>query len=208
MVGNVTVYAKWELDTTVPECEHVDKDDNLECDKCGEPWDDGEEPELPPVVSTYTIAYFDGTTALELSPVQYTAGVAASLPLVTKDFYDFLGWYTTATFDEGTKVDSITETTTGDLVLYARFEAVKFTVTYNLAGGTNAEANPEFYTVENAPKLLNPTKEGHTFAGWYTDPYYKNGIATLENKTGDLVLYAKWVQTGSSGILTPEDKFD
>ena len=208
MVGNVTLYASWELDTTVPECTHVDKDDNLECDECGEPFDDGVTPETPPVVSTYTIVYYEGDTVLQLTPAEYTVGITAELPILTKEHYDFLGWYTTATFEEGTKVNSITETTTGDLVLYARFEAVRYTITYNLNGGTNAEGNPTEYVVGDTTVLQNPTKEGHTFAGWYTDPYFKNNIATLNGKTGDLVLYAKWVQTGSSGILTPEDKFD
>ncbi len=45
---------------------------------------------------------------------------------------------------------------------------VKYPIVYDLAGGsvTPENANPSTYTIEDTITLVNPTKEGHTFAGW------------------------------------------
>ena len=209
IAGDVTLYAKWEEITDVPEeCVHVDANDDLLCDKCEEPYDDGPNQTVEPETE-YDITYKDGEATLTLEPAIYKVGEVTTLPLAEKAHHHFLGWYTTATFDEGTKIEEISAAQTGDLVLYAKFEAVVYTITYHLAGGTNSEDNPDTYTVNDSDLIFaNPTKEGHSFAGWYTDALYKNGVSSLNGKSGNLVLYAKWVQTGGSGILTPEDKFD
>ena len=44
---------------------------------------------------------------------------------------------------------------------------VKYTITYNLNGGTNANSNPEIYTEKTESfTLANPTKSGSAFLGW------------------------------------------
>ena len=187
LMGDVVVYASWEK---LPD-EPVDPDI----------------PDVPPVEPNveYTIKYLEGNAILVLGPDKYLSGSECELPVPTKEHYDFLGWYTTSTFDEGTKLNKITETTHGNLELYARFEAKVYTITYYVEGGVNNEANILTYTIEDQNfKLQSPTKEGYKFLGWYLDPNYKVHIATLKGKTGDLVLYAKWEQESEGGILTPE----
>lgn len=72
----------------------------------------------------------------------------------------------------------------------------KYTITYELNGGTNAEDNPTFYGEEMETKLLKaPVKEACTFAGWYSTKDL-SGEAITEIKKGstqDLTLYAKWI---------------
>ena len=185
--GDVVVYAKWEK---LPDAPDVP--------------DDPDEPIVKPNVK-YTISYKDGATTLNLLPDSYLSGSELALPTVSKDYYDFLGWYTTPTFDDGTKVESITAATEGDLVLYARYEAKVYTITYYLDGGTNSEENIVTYTILDQDfKFKNPEKDGHVFHGWYTDPSFKTHVSSLKGKSGDIVLYAKWVQEGEGGILTPE----
>lgn len=53
----------------------------------------------------------------------YVPGETVTLPTPTKDNYDFGGWYTTATFDEGTKVDSLLLNDKKVVNLYAKFTA-------------------------------------------------------------------------------------
>ena len=49
----------------------------------------------------------------------------------------------------------------------ASVSPVSYVITYNLAGGTVATANPTTYTVESdAITLNNPTRTGFSFAGW------------------------------------------
>lgn len=44
-----------------------------------------------------------------------------------------------------------------------------YTITYNLNGGTNNNANPSTYTVLYGVTLKNPTRTGYTFIGWYDE---------------------------------------
>lgn len=210
VTGDIVLFAKWEEAPDVPvECVHVDANDDNKCDICDEPFSDGETV-VPEPEYEYTVTYMDGNTPLTLSPTVYTYGVGAELPLYSKDHYNFLGWYTTPTFDEGTKIETISATQTGNLTLYARMEIVNYTIEYVLQGGTNNTDNPTTYTVLSADsiELKNPTREGYSFHGWYTSPFYTEQVTELDGMTGNIVLYAKWVQKGQSGVLTPEDTFD
>jgi len=54
-----------------------------------------------------------------------------------------------------------------DQTVVAGFTPISYTLTYDLAGGSVASANPASYTIESAAiTLTNPTKTGYNFAGW------------------------------------------
>ena len=88
----------------------------------------------------------------------------------------------TATADEGYELTTFTvngeaaTTTDGsytissllaDQTVVAAFTPITYAITYDLAGGTVATANPTSYNVESAAiTLVNPTREGYDFAGW------------------------------------------
>ena len=40
--------------------------------------------------------------------------------------------------------------------------------------------------------VISAEKENHTFGGWYLEPEFTNKIETIENRYGDLTLYAKF----------------
>ena len=73
-----------------------------------------------------------------------------------------------------------------------------YIITYNLNDGTNADENPSSYNVETETiSLINPTKTGYKFAGWYTDETFseENKITEItKGSTGDITLYAKWTE--------------
>ena len=191
VTGNIVVFAKWEKSTA------VDPD----------PGPGGDNP--PPVENKkYNIEYYvDGVLSNDFEPKEYTSGTALALPTLEKEYYAFAGWYTSPTFEMDTKVDSITDTTTGNLKLYAKFAPISFNITYYVNGGENSQDNPDTYTVEDTFRFASPEKEGYEFAGWFTSPAYNVQISSVAGRTGDLVLYAKWVQISSGGITTPEDEF-
>lgn len=91
--------------------------------------------------------------------------------------------------------------------------ATKHTVTFNSNGGS--AITPATVTDGmTAAKPVNPTREGYTFGGWYTDAELTNAYDFSRPVTGDITLYAKWTkeegQDGQGGTQkpTPEPKDD
>ena len=69
-------------------------------------------------------------------------------------------------------------------------------ITYELNGGKNAAANPEWYeTATGVASLAAPTyKEGYDFGGWYDNADFNGTPVTsiAAGTTGAVTLYAKW----------------
>ncbi|MCH5180475.1 MAG: leucine-rich repeat protein [Erysipelotrichales bacterium] len=74
--------------------------------------------------------------------------------------YSFHGWIL-----ESYDVNNAKNKYSADLTLKASWEAIKYTITYNLDGGTLLDA-PEYYIVEEGVSIPNPTRVGYTFLGW------------------------------------------
>ena len=73
----------------------------------------------------------------------------------------------------------------------------EFNITYNLYDGVLSDEAPSKYHIENLPlALVNPTRDGYVFEGWYTcSDYSCDPITSIEEgTTGDLNLHAKWAK--------------
>ncbi len=170
--------------------------------------------------TAYTITYGAGThngssTAISVSPtfnsgdyvlpetdVTFTKGS-------TKTGYTWKGWYPaaggTGTAWSTSDADlTLTATRTGNINVYACYNLVNYTITYNLNGGTNpvSPAPPTSYTIESADIALpTPTKEGYVFAGWYSDAELTTPVSTIPTgSTGNKAFWAKWDQKGTYTI--------
>lgn len=109
----------------------------------------------------------------------------------SKEGYTFYGWYSDETLDNAY---TFTTMPAEDLTLYARWEIATYTISYNLYGGING-SNPTSYTMETESLLLSePTREAHTFEGWYDNPDRLGSPLThIESgTTGTINLHAKW----------------
>ena len=71
-----------------------------------------------------------------------------------------------------------------------------FNIEYVMDGGTNPADNPKSYSIDKLPvELKEPSKDGFTFDGWYTDKDFKTKIVKIEKgTTGKLTLRAKWTK--------------
>lgn len=49
------------------------------------------------------------------------------------------------------------------------YRPISYSITYNLNGGTNNNANPSTYNVLYGVSLKTPTRVGYTFTGWYDE---------------------------------------
>ncbi|MBS6025918.1 MAG: DUF5011 domain-containing protein, partial [Paeniclostridium sordellii] len=68
-----------------------------------------------------------------------------------------------------------------------------YNVTYDSNGGTSVPQESVEYNAK-VSKPTDPTKEGYTFAGWYTDETFKTewNFDTDKMPSKDITLYAKW----------------
>ena len=113
----------------------------------------------------------------------------------TREGYTQTGWKTldgSATYAMGATYATDASVTLNPIWLKV------YTITYVLNGGTNAEGNPDSYTSEDLPiKLLEPTKAGSKFEGWYYNSDFSgdrvDGIYT-EGSDDNITLYAHWLE--------------
>lgn len=130
--------------------------------------------------------YYEARNPVELFSNEITFTLAETLPLPeapTKEGHTFTGWY----LDEDCTQPYDGRPIYADTQLYAGWEINTYTVTFNSNGGEAVEA----LTVDwnsTPSELPTPTREGHTFLGWFDgDSVYDNAPVT-ENKT----LTAHW----------------
>lgn len=146
------------------------------------------------VVSTYDVTFdTQGGTHIELAKVE--AGQRLDKPQnPSKPGFEFDGWFT----DELMTIQyDFERPVTSNFTLYAKWKKVipteKYDVHFESNGGSPVESQLQLTTGSKIMKPQNPSKEGYTFEGWYTD----NSLSKLWNFDKDLVsenmtLYAKW----------------
>jgi uncharacterized repeat protein (TIGR02543 family) len=143
-----------------------------------------------PIV-TYSVTFnVDGGSAVASQTI--VTGAKATAPTApTKSGFSFVGWYKEAAL---TNVwNFATDTVTANTTLYAKWEAIVYTVTFESNGGSAVTALSNVTTGTTITAPTAPTKAHYTFDGWYKEV----GLTTLWNFTTDTVtanttLYAKW----------------
>lgn len=71
-----------------------------------------------------------------------------------------------------------------------------YKIAYNLNGGKNNAANPATFTASTATfSLKNPTRNGYSFGGWYSESTFKTKVTSIAKGTKkNITLYAKWTK--------------
>ena len=121
----------------------------------------------------------------------FTIDEEVSLYEPTRKGYTFDGWFTEDTFDN--KIEKIEIGTSRDITLYAKWNPISYSIIYNLNDGVNNSNNVISYTIEDEITLFNPSKDGYSFYGWFTENTFENEMSVInKGTTGDITLYAKW----------------
>lgn len=137
----------------------------------------------------YKIYFHSDEVELTVLNQTYKFGDALELPTPTSTVYEFAGWY----LDD----KEFTDTTmpAQEIILKAKWEPKKFTVTLDLNGGELSEGSNVLENIGGgtSPELPVPYKPGHIFVGWYTS-LDNRGIKFTENDviTSSITLYAKY----------------
>lgn len=145
----------------------------------------------------------------------YTFPISSTKP--TRSGYTFLGWSLSSTATSASYQPGGSITLTADDTLYAVWEINTYTVSYNANGGSGAPANQTkthgiILTLSNTV----PTRMGHTFTGWNTEPDGSGTGYDPGSRYGynaPVTLYAQWtVNTyvvtfdAQGGSVTPASK--
>ena len=132
-------------------------------------------------IPTDTTEYYAGDTVTIDST--YTDKSTAK---VGHDTYTFSGWDSSKLNDGKMPAENITITGT-----WKKTATDTYTVKFESNGGSTVADQKVNYNGK-ATKPTNPTKSGHTFAGWYTEDELTNKYDFNTSVTKNITLYAKW----------------
>ncbi|WP_052079463.1 leucine-rich repeat protein [Porphyromonas sp. COT-108 OH2963] len=151
-------------------------------------------------VKTYYTVTFDADGGTPVPPAQKVEkGKTATVPspAPTKQNFLFMAWSL-----DGTNAYDFQTPVTKDITLKAKWQeesiAEYWQVAWELNGGAWTENDNHPTQVPKGGILVEPnppTKEGHTFEGWYREASLINKITFPYNVSGvtsDFTLYAKW----------------
>ena len=119
------------------------------------------------------------------NPTVYATEDGLVLEDLLVDGYLFKGWYTAQT--GGTRVAEIPANSVGNRTLYAQWEKVTYTITFDSPDVPVASVT---YTVDTGITLTNPAWFGYTFVGWSRDGKIVSSIEP--GTTGNITLHANW----------------
>jgi uncharacterized repeat protein (TIGR02543 family) len=156
------------------------------------------------VGNTYTVTYDAGGGTVSPSTGTVTYDASYTLAVASKTGYTFAGWYsgvggtgTQLTDSSGASLN--VWKTAGDAEVYAGWDIAPYTITYNATGGTVSPSTATV-TYEAPYTLAVPSRNGYTFAGWYSSADETGTQLTDEHGaslvpwegTSNATVYARW----------------
>lgn len=135
---------------------------------------------------TVTFDYRDGSAPV--SSTLKTGDTVAEPEKPSREGYDFAGWFT----DEALSVAATFGEVKADVTYYAAWTPHGyFLVSFDSLGGSSVAA----LAVESGKtvaKPADPTREGYTFAGWFTDRECTKSFDFSTAVTENMTLFAGW----------------
>lgn len=144
---------------------------------------------------TCTVAYYDGADVISTFTVDKgtTLDETSKPANPEKEGYVFAGWYTNVDLTDKYNFDL---PVTADLKLYAKFEESVAVETKTVTFMKDAETLFDTSVVKKGNTVgvpAEPTNDGYSFAGWYTDVKCTTAYDFNLPVNTDITLYAKWL---------------
>ncbi len=154
-------------------------------------------------LNDYTLTFeTNGGTAIAAKQLPYETLIGMTHE-TTKANHKLVGWYLDAAFTTSVTAES---KLTADTTIYAKWEAVDYTLTFETNGGTAIAAKQLPY--ETLIGMTHETtKANHKLVGWYLDAAFTTSVAAETKLTADTTIYAKWEENESPvkpGIKDPD----
>ncbi len=128
----------------------------------------------------------------------HVKGYSVTVSATPDSGYKFSGWYVNGvSVSTSTTYTFVAEENTDLVAKFSKKASgggiTKYTVMFDSNGGSNVSKQSVARNT-HANKPVEPTRDGYTFAGWYTDEELTNAYDFSSNVTGNLTLYAKWIE--------------
>jgi uncharacterized repeat protein (TIGR02543 family) len=139
-------------------------------------------------INQYTISFEEngGSVVTDITADFATSVTAPSIP--SKEGYTFGGWYVDAGF---TEAYTFTTMPASNITLYAKWSINQYTISFEENGGSVVtDITADFATSVTQPSI--PSKEGYTFAGWYSDALLTQAYTFTTMPASNITVYAKW----------------
>ena len=145
------------------------------------------------VTGVFNVAFNPNGGSVATTSKSVTYGSAyGTLPTPTRTGYTFTRW--TLSTDDATINENSVVSTPADHTLIARWNANSYTVKFNTNGGVCSTPSKTVTYNSTYGDMPIPTRDGHTFTGWYTAKTGGTKITstTKVSITDEQTLYAQW----------------
>jgi uncharacterized repeat protein (TIGR02543 family) len=112
-----------------------------------------------------------------------------------RDGYTFEGWFADAGLSGSKITFPYTHNQTANFTLYAKWEAIELTVSFESNGGSAVTSTTVRTNQQITSAPVDPTRTGYTFAGWHDTFGMTNPALSFPHthgRTSNIILYAKW----------------
>lgn len=116
--------------------------------------------------------------------------------------HTFDAWYLDVGLTEANKLDA---DISSSVTLYAKWIVNQYTITFNLDGGILNPQQVTSFTIFDSVTLLEPTKDGYRFDGWFVSLTDENSVTSVAVGTNEnLNFTAKWTDANELETYTIE----
>jgi uncharacterized repeat protein (TIGR02543 family) len=146
---------------------------------------------------------FDSNGGSAVAPITQAYGTTVNEPTApTKEGHTFAGWYSDAGL---TTAYNFPHTMGLSTTIYAKWTADSQTLSFNSNGGSAVTPITQDYGTSVAAPTP-PTKEGHTFGGWYSDDGTFLNEYTFPHTMGlSTTIHAKWIVASYTVTFEPQN---
>lgn len=144
---------------------------------------------------TYTVTFNYNGADIAASSVQVNGGECVAAPQdPVREYYAFEGWSTNSL---GTDDYDFETPVTENLRLFAKWRQEQATVRFMLGEGEQYASVIVPLGEQVQLPAQDPSRDEYRFGGWYLGTSSEYEFDASEPITGDLTLYAKWLQTSA-----------
>ena len=136
----------------------------------------------------FTVTFLDPEGGTSTPAQQVTDGDRLKEPTKpVRDGYEFTGW-----LREDGKPYDFTQPVHAGFTLTAGWQPIQYNVVFSVNGGDHTIPTQKVGWQGKATEPAQPTREGYTFTGWYTDEACQNRYDFGTTVTHNLTLFAGW----------------